>query len=42
VALEAVATRLGNLALAVEQPEYKTNIVLRGLAALPVTFTPST
>jgi len=39
VALEAVATRIDGLALAVEQPEYKQNIVLRGLAALPVTFT---
>jgi cytochrome P450 len=39
VALEAVATRIKDLALAVEQPEYKQNIVLRGLAALPVTFT---
>ncbi|MBV8236043.1 MAG: cytochrome P450 [Acidimicrobiia bacterium] len=38
VALEAVASRVDDLALAVEQPEYKTNIVLRGLAALPVTF----
>lgn len=41
VALEAVATRLADLALAVDQPEYKTNIVLRGLASLPVTFRPS-
>jgi cytochrome P450 len=38
VALEALATRVEDLAIAVEQPEYKTNIVLRGLAALPVTF----
>jgi cytochrome P450 len=38
VALQAVASRVDDLALAVEQPEYKTNIVLRGLAALPVTF----
>jgi cytochrome P450 len=42
VALQAVATRLDDLALAVEQPEYKDNIVLRGLAALPVTFTAAT
>jgi cytochrome P450 len=39
VALEALATRVEDLAIAVEEPEYKTNIVLRGLAALPVTFT---
>ena len=39
VALEALATRVDDLAIAVAQPEYKTNIVLRGLAALPVTFT---
>jgi len=38
VALEALATRIDDLAVAVEQPEYKQNIVLRGLAALPVTF----
>ena len=40
VALETVATRVADLALAVDQPEYKTNIVLRGLASLPVTFSP--
>jgi cytochrome P450 len=39
VALGALATRVDDLAIAVEEPEYKTNIVLRGLAALPVTFT---
>ena len=38
VALEALATRVDDLTLAVEQPEYKTNIVLRGLASLPVTY----
>ena len=42
VALEALATRVEDLAIAVEQPEYKTNIVLRGLAALPVTFRAAT
>ena len=41
VALQAVAARLDDLSLAVEQPEYKENIVLRGLASLPVTFRPS-
>src|SRR5438270_3412597 len=41
VALEAVASRLDHLSLAVEQPEYKENIVLRGLAGLPVTFVPA-
>jgi cytochrome P450 len=38
VALEAIATRTTDLALTVDPPEYKDNIVLRGLAALPVTF----
>ena len=38
VALQAVATRVTDLGLAVEAPEYKENIVLRGLSALPVTF----
>lgn len=38
VALEALATRVDDLVVAVEEPEYKTNIVLRGLASLPVTF----
>ena len=41
VALEALARRVTELELAVEAPEYKENIVLRGLAALPVTFTPT-
>jgi cytochrome P450 len=41
VALEALARHVTELELAVEQPEYKENIVLRGLAALPVTFTPT-
>ncbi len=41
VAFEALAARVGDLRLAVEQPEYKDNIVLRGLSALPVTFTPT-
>jgi cytochrome P450 len=38
VALEAMATRLDQLAVAVAAPDYKENIVLRGLASLPVTF----
>ena len=42
VALAAMATRLADLELAIEQPEYKENIVLRGLAALPVTFSAAT
>jgi cytochrome P450 len=42
VALEAMATRVTDLALAVDAPEYKDNIVLRGLAALPLTFRAST
>jgi cytochrome P450 len=39
VALAALAGRLDDLELAVDEPEYKENIVLRGLAALPVRFT---
>ena len=38
VALATLARRLPDMALAVDRPEYKENIVLRGLAALPVTF----
>jgi cytochrome P450 len=38
VALEALASRATDLALQVDPPEYKVNIVLRGLAALPVSF----
>ena len=38
VALSAIATRVSDLALSVEAPEYKQNIVLRGLASLPLTF----
>ncbi|MCU1450433.1 MAG: eryF [Acidimicrobiales bacterium] len=41
VALETLSRRVGEIGLGVEQPEYKENIVLRGLAALPVTLTPS-
>jgi cytochrome P450 len=40
VALEAIATRTRDLTLSVDAPEYKENIVLRGLASLPVTFSP--
>ena len=39
VALAAMAARLDDLELAVDEPEYKENIVLRGVAALPVRFT---
>jgi len=42
VALEAIAAKVDDLALAVDQPEYKTNIVLRGLSALPVSFRTAT
>jgi cytochrome P450 len=42
VALETLCRHVRGLALDVEQPEYKENIVLRGLAALPVTLTLST
>jgi cytochrome P450 len=38
VALEALATRVTDLTVTVDPPEYKENIVLRGMAALPVTF----
>jgi len=38
VALAAIARGVSDLALAVDAPEYKDNIVLRGLASLPVTF----
>ncbi|MBV9254375.1 MAG: cytochrome P450, partial [Actinobacteria bacterium] len=38
VALATLARRLPTMELAVDRPEYKENIVLRGLAALPVTF----
>lgn len=38
VALATLASRLPTMELAVDRPEYKENIVLRGLAALPVSF----
>jgi len=38
VALATLARRLPTLELAVDRPEYKENLVLRGLASLPVTF----
>jgi cytochrome P450 len=38
VALTTLVRRFQGLQLRVERPEYKENIVLRGLAALPVTF----
>lgn len=38
IALATVARRLPRMELAVDRPEYKENIVLRGLASLPVTF----
>ncbi len=41
IALSTLARRFDNLALETEAPEYKENIVLRGLAALPVSFTPA-
>jgi cytochrome P450 len=39
VALGAVAEHLRDLRLEIDEPEYKENIVLRGLAALPISFT---
>ena len=38
VALGAIARRLPGLSLEVDEPEYKENIVLRGLASLPVSI----
>jgi cytochrome P450 len=38
IAIGAVVERLPNLRLATEQPEYKEQITLRGLASLPVVF----
>jgi cytochrome P450 len=38
LALEAFVTRFPNAQLAVATPEYKENVVLRGLATLPVTL----
>jgi cytochrome P450 len=38
LALEAFVTRFPTAQLGVDEPEYKENVVLRGLAALPVTF----
>ena len=38
VALATLARRLPTMELAVDRPEYKENLVLRGLAALPVSF----
>jgi cytochrome P450 len=40
IALGAVIDRLGDLALADLEPEWRESQVLRGLKALPVTFTP--
>jgi cytochrome P450 len=41
-ALSTLVRRFQGLALQVEEPQYKENIVLRGLAALPVRFSPAT
>jgi cytochrome P450 len=38
IALAAIAHRLKDPALMIETPSYKENLVLRGLAALPVRF----
>lgn len=38
IALGTIARRIPNMQLATDEPEYKEQIVLRGLAALPVTF----
>jgi cytochrome P450 len=41
IALTEVARRFPDLELAADEPEYKENIVLRGLASLPLQFTPA-
>jgi cytochrome P450 len=41
IALDAVARRLERPELLIETPSYKENLVLRGLSALPVRFTPA-
>jgi cytochrome P450 len=38
VALTALVKRAPNLALAVDEVRYKTNVVLRGMEALPVSM----
>jgi pimeloyl-[acyl-carrier protein] synthase len=38
IAINTLLKRLPNLALAVENPEYRQSLTLRGLTALPVTF----
>jgi cytochrome P450 len=38
IALETMARRVKGMQMLVDEPEYKENIVLRGLAALPVGF----
>ena len=38
IAINTLAKRLPHLALAVDHPEYRMSLTLRGLAALPVTF----
>jgi cytochrome P450 len=38
VAINAMLRRMPKLALAVDEPPYKGNVTLRGLATLPVTF----
>jgi cytochrome P450 len=38
IAFETIARRIPGLEIATDAPEYRQNIVLRGLAALPVTF----
>lgn len=41
IAFTEVARRIPDLELAADEPEYKENIVLRGLASLPLQFTPA-
>jgi cytochrome P450 len=41
IALTAIMQRFPDLELAADEPEYKENVVLRGLETLPLRFTPA-
>jgi hypothetical protein len=41
IVISSLLRRLGDLELAVDEPVWRSNSVLRGLVALPVTFRPS-
>ena len=38
IAIRALVTRLPELALATDQPQFRQSLTLRGLQALPVSF----